>query len=100
MVSITRTPPWMQPEHIYALNLTRAPLTPSCPWQWRNRIVDMLVPAYPNRSSSIQGRKKAEWLTRAMVLAQTQTETTWIGRSTWAMFVAVLPDNTTTLLKL
>jgi hypothetical protein len=62
MVSSMRTPSWMQPESIPALNLIRAPLTPSYPRWRRNRITDASLPVYPSRSSLIQGRGRTDWL--------------------------------------
>jgi hypothetical protein len=73
MVLSMQTPSRKQPEPIHALNLIIAPLTPNYPqWRW-NRITSTSLPVYPSRSILIQGRGRTEWLTRVMVLAQTQT---------------------------
>jgi hypothetical protein len=96
MMSSTRAPSGMQPEPIHALNLIRAPLTHSYPRWRRNQITDASLLVYPSQSSLIQGRRRTEWLTIVMVLAQTRMETTWHDQSTGAMSAAAFLDSTVT----
>ena len=100
MVSSMRTPSGMQPEHIHALNLIRAPLTHSYPWWRRNRITDVSLPVYPSRSSLIQGCSRTKWLTTVIVLAQTRTKTARHNQSTEAMSAAAFPNSTVTFFTL
>jgi hypothetical protein len=99
MVSSTRTPLRMLPEHTHGLNSTRASLIRSCPRQRRSKITDVPVLVYPSQSHSSQRLRMNQWSTRTR-LAQTWTKTTRNGRSTWAIFTAAFSDDDAMFLKL
>jgi hypothetical protein len=93
VVSSTRAPSRMLPEHTHRLNLTSSSLIRICPRQQWSKIASVPILVYPSWLHWIQKLGTNQWPTRTTVLAQTRTEATRNDLSTWNMSTTAFPSN-------